>query len=568
MSADTDVLVFDMSSQSEGTPSIFVKKDYLSILDNQNQNYQGNQCIIDTSQLANSNKYMNYREAYLSIPLLITATATNLAAATSPAGTLPATVPDFAFGLKNWLGSVVHSITLDYNGTTIIQQTPYQGLWNCFRLLTSLSYNDELTQYSTIGFWKDNALTFSYSSTLGVSNNNNYIGYSTSNVTGASAYEQNLANDGLYQRQLAFAYDPISNTAFNNLIPSSNAKLLYKTQVISNQVSTANSTLVWQQAIMGTVYLKHLHHFFDKICLLKGVLMRFTLNLNQSSVSFTVSNPSGIAATYSNIAVTSPLGGVSPIMIASGGSNQGGSFLPTGNYTVSLAVGKQSLQQTQYSILGYTQSPLSPSITLNVPAYVYAPIFETAYLSSPVKKIVYSDIYQYSVPSISAGQTFNQLISNGIANIKSVLLIPFYVNAGSAVPYSPILSPLDTAGGGSTSPFCLIGNFQVQISGQNMLYNQYQYTYNEWLQQLYGCNSVNGGQTDGLSSGLLSQVDFETLYNYYYVDCSRMLAVEELVPKSIQILGQNFSTQAIQLFVFVNYGVEISLEILTGARVN
>jgi hypothetical protein len=567
MSADTDVLVFDMSSQSEGTPSIFVKKDWLSILDNQNQNYQGNQCIIDTSQLANSNKYMSYRESYLSIPLLITATATNLVAPTSPAGSLPATVPDFAFGLKNWLGTIVHSITLDYNGTTIIQQTPYQGLWNCFRLLTSLSYNDEITQYSTIGFWKDNALTFSYNSTLGVSNNNNFIGYSTSNVTGASSYEQNLANEGLYQRQLAFAYDPISNNNFNTLIPSSNAKLLYKTQVISNQVSTANSTLVWQQAIMGTIYLKHLHHFFDKICLLKGVLMRFTLNLNQSSVSFSVANTSGIVATYSNVAVTSPLGGVSPLMIANGASNQGGSFLPTGNYTVSLAVGKQSLQQTQYSILGYTQSPLSPSITLNVPAYTFAPMFETSYLSSPVKKIVYSDIYQYSVPSISAGQTFNQLISNGIANIKSVLLIPFYTQAGSGMTFSPILSPLDTAGGGTTSPLCLIGNFQVQISGQNMLYNQYQYTYNEWLQQLYGCNSVNGGQTDGLSSGLLSQVDFETLYNYYYVDCSRMLAVEELVPKSIQILGQNFSTQAIQLFVFVNYGVEISLDILTGARV-
>jgi hypothetical protein len=254
-------------------------------------------------------------------------------------------------------------------------------------------------------------------------------------------------------------------------------------------------------------------------------------------------------------------------MVASGAANQGGSYLPTGNYTVSLAVGKQSLQQTQYSISGYVQSPLSPSITLNVPAYTFAPMFETSYLSSPVKKIVYTDIYQYSVPSISSGQTFNQLISNGIANIKSVLLIPFYVSAGSAVPYSPILSPYDTAGGGTTSPLCLIGNFQVQISGQNMLYNQYPYTYNEWLQQLYGCNSINGGQTDGLSSGLLSQVDFETLYNYYYVDCSRMLAVEELVPKSIQILGQNFSTQAIQLFVFVNYGVEISLDILTGARV-
>ena len=72
-----DGLVFDMSSQSEGVPSVFTKKDWLSILDNQNNNYQGNQCVIDTSQLANSNKFMNYREAYLTVPMLITLTGIN-----------------------------------------------------------------------------------------------------------------------------------------------------------------------------------------------------------------------------------------------------------------------------------------------------------------------------------------------------------------------------------------------------------------------------------------------------------------------------------------------------------
>ena len=45
MSGDT--LVYDMASMSEGSPNIFVKKDWLNILDNQNGNYQGNQCVID-----------------------------------------------------------------------------------------------------------------------------------------------------------------------------------------------------------------------------------------------------------------------------------------------------------------------------------------------------------------------------------------------------------------------------------------------------------------------------------------------------------------------------------------
>ena len=46
-----------------------------------------------------------------------------------------------------------------------------------------------------------------------------------------------------------------------------------------------------------------------------------------------------------------------------------------------------------------------------------------------------------------------------------------------------------------------------------------------------------------------------------------MLPVEELVPKSVQILGQNYSSHAIQLYVFVEYGVEVKLDILAGVRV-
>ena len=73
--------------------------------------------------------------------------------------------------------------------------------------------------------------------------------------------------------------------------------------------------------------------------------------------------------------------------------------------------------------------------------------------------------------------------------------------------------------------------------------------------------------TDGVTSGLIDQKAFEMEYCYYYVNCGRMLPVEESVPKSINILGTNMSALPVDLFIFVNYGVEISLDILTGARV-
>ena len=42
----SDKLVFDLAQEVEGSPSVFIRKDWLNILDNQNQNYNNNQHLI------------------------------------------------------------------------------------------------------------------------------------------------------------------------------------------------------------------------------------------------------------------------------------------------------------------------------------------------------------------------------------------------------------------------------------------------------------------------------------------------------------------------------------------
>ena len=168
-----DKLVFDLSQEIEGSPNVFIRKDWINILDNQNQNYNNNQSVVDTSQLSNSNKYMSYRESYFSVPLLATLTQTSLSDgtlyATNTTGFSPATTAtsaDYAIGLKNWFGQIIHSFTLDYNGTTICQQTPYINMWNSFKLLTSLSLDDINTQGATIGFYPDDATSWTFQDAL------------------------------------------------------------------------------------------------------------------------------------------------------------------------------------------------------------------------------------------------------------------------------------------------------------------------------------------------------------------------------------------------------------------
>lgn len=555
-----DTLVYDLASMTEGSPNVFVKKDWLNILDNQNGQYRGNQSVIDTSQLSNSNKYMNYREAYLAVPLVLTGSGAALGD-TSQA----ATAADYSIGLKNWYGSLIHSLTLDFNGTTIIQQTPFCSMWNIFKLMTSLSTSDVLTLGPSIGFYPDDGLSFTFNTTLGndglgTSYTNNSVAAPT--LTILNSY--GTGNVGMVKRQQYINYDTLgltgaantggSNTAtFADLLARVPASSFFKSQVYTQAAA------ILQIQIMAIIQLKHLHSFFNNVPLLKGVFMKATLNLNQATVSSTLDANKLQTPTI----VSAPLGGISPIMIASTRAGAGGANLVASQVlTVNLSVGNTASNAPA----GAVASGLATGIVLYVPAYTFNPVYEQAYLSSPVKRIVYTDIYQYQVNGVAANANFNQLITNGIAGIKSILILPIYTTAANAA-VNPIQSPFDAAGCGPTSPLAALTNFNVVVSGQNMLYNTQRYGYEQFLHNTYGCNSVNGGLTDGITSGLIGQLEWETGYSYYYVNCSRMLPVEESVPKSVSIIGQNISAKAFDFYIFIEYQVEISVDVLTGARV-
>jgi hypothetical protein len=581
-----DKLVFDLSQEVEGSPSVFLKKDWINILDNQNGQYASNQSVIDTSQLSNSNKYMSYREAYLMMPMLLTVCSGNA----SDTGYLPAsagTSSDYAFGLKNWFGQMIHSFTLDYNGTTIIQQTPYINMWNSFKLMTTLSWGDIATIGSTIGFYPDDPLSWTISTTAstagsGVCNNSNIsTAGNPATVSGFhNRFSAGVGNIGFLKRQQYINFDPAGipiasagATTYGALQFSDASKTLWKSYILTKQDSVATPAArgVFQIAIQATIYLKHIHSFFQQVPLLKGVFMKMTLNLNNTSVSFTQAT-AGAVLTLTN--VTNSVGGVCPLMIASAVASNGSASTVggAGNGTAiaNISVGATCLDSSISTIGGVTSSSMR-NIILYCPAYTFNPSFESAYLSSPIKKIKYTDVYQYQITNIGTNGNINSLITNGIAGIKSVLVMPFYSagssNTGLGIANPVWQSPFDPAGTGATSPLCPITNFNVVVSGQNMLYNTQRYLFEEFNHQLLGVNAVNGGLTDGLTSGLIDSLGFDMEYNYYYVDVSRMLPVEESVPKSVQIIGTNLSAKSVDYMVFIEYGCEVDVDVLTGTRV-
>jgi hypothetical protein len=453
--------------------------------------------------------------------------------------------------------------------------------------MTSLSWGDVITQGATIGFYPDNPLSWGVlaggagTSGMGICNNTNAPSNAIvpANFTTFNTFQAFRGNAGLTNRQQYINYDPDGlpgTAAYGAILSAANCQQLWKSY-ISEKVDGVNATNAgtFQISVVATIMLKHIHSFFAMCPLLKGVFMKMTANLNNTTTQFT---SAGVGGNITLVSVSNSVGGVNPLMITSALANNGNAaVLGVGSYLANISVGATCLNSTMVA-QGVGTGALSRSIYLYIPAYTFNPVFEQAYLSSPVKQIQYTDVYQYQVVNIGAGQQFNNLLTNGIANIKSVLILPFYCSTSAPVgglnpstdlpPGIPVWqSPFDPAGAGPTSPLTLLTNFNVVVSGQNAIYNTQRYSFEQFNNQLYGCNAVNGGQTDGLTSALINQLGFEMEYNYFYVNVSRMLPVEEAVPKSIQIIGQNASQVALDLFCFIEYGVSVDVDILTGARV-
>jgi len=389
-----------------------------------------------------------------------------------------------------------------------------------------------------------------------------------------------------------------SGTATTSLASSSALNQIFQSYV---QKASTTRSIVFDAVIR----LKDIADFYQKCPLLKGSTMRIYLNTNQvyftcglcagvvaGAVSTTaLSAGSSISQTNTGaIALTStPIilggGGTNPIMVSSMDIGQGANAivplantLPAAPESVKFGL---SIVRTQFLSGQFTSSVSAPvtSVRLYAPAYTMSPIAEQRYLSlTPTKKIVYNDLFQYSFTGVASGQTFSFLVTNGIPNIRGILVIPLLPKAsnGTASTYptttalagtttSSLLSPFSTTGG-TPDPISLT-NFQIQISGKNLFINNLQYDYETFYEQLISSNQLNGSLTTSLSSGLIGFTEFENLYRYYYGNAGRSIPSEDGVAKAVQVSGVNNSPQTIDFMVFIEFERQIVVDVRTGARV-
>ena len=113
-----------------------------------------------------------------------------------------------------------------------------------------------------------------------------------------------------------------------------------------------------------------------------------------------------------------------------------------------------------------------------------------------------------------------------------------------------------------------ITNYNILLSGSNLYQQNYNYSWEQFQQELRKTNSINGGSSIGLSSGLISQNDFENGYRFLVSDISRSASeATDNVAKSIQVVGTNSGDKAIDILWAIFYEREIEVDLATGSLI-
>lgn len=597
-----DQLLYEMSNDTVQETEPFVQKQMVYIIDQNNGSYNSNQVLIDTSSLSNSGKYASYSEAFLTVPIVINLRTT---AGKALFGDFRQA---FAAGIKNGYYQFIHSMSVEYNNTNVIQLTPYTNFYVNYKLMTSMSQDDLKKIGPTIGFYPDTSDSFSYQAAtslfpydgFGSCNNRNFgweniypsnrgrifesfnrdvntIPVGTRGAVSSAFYTTNLpeiesiginqsvANYGFWRRQKMMAFNP-TVAPYANILLSDTHTTILKNYCTLGASATANATHEW--FVLAHIRLKDMADFFDKMPLVKGAYLRFIINVNTSVTTLSYTAIAALSNQPANagqsVVSTTLSNGTCPIMLASHDIGQGNNSVVVdaiGDITFSCAIAKGYSSLTSHK---------QTSCRLYVPLYTMNPVAEEQYLSlNRTKKIVYRDIYQYTVPTVATNTTINQLITNGISNPKTIVIIPIFAAASNPVSATVNLSPYQSpfaSEPATTSPLAAIGDFNIQLAGVNIFQQNIQYDWELFVNELKGVNALNGGLVNGLTSGLITEYDFSMMYRYYVVDVSRRLAAEDLVPKSIQILGKNLTRLTMDYYIFVEVEKSITIDLQTGTK--
>lgn len=573
-----DKEILDLSKvANEPNLSPFLKYEYSVIPDQATAgNYSSNQCVFETVTLSNNGKWVDYNHgAYFTIPCVF------VVSGVSGGNRLNwesehISDSDLLLGFKNSNINLINSIAIDYGNKQCVQATDYINQYLIFKQHETFSEEDEEMNGSTIGYAKDSSDSYCYNfnANQGLFNNFNGVEINT------SVENSKMTNTGFKKRQSIFRRVAGDSSDQSKMFGST-------VDSVESTLKEAGENFVKNTAIYKVYYynaiirLKDLP-IFNKVGLMKGANWRITMTLNQcifnvtkntaGELSFDQSTYTGRNTNFLMVADTArgvKIPDIDHNSESKEGITYGGSYtVPnSSSLTVSCSVAKCNYSQHDFSPINGVTIPIpvhhNQNIRLHVPTIVLNPSEENSLLAQSQKTVIYDDILFFQLSNKSG--VFGELITNGLSNLKRMIICPVLSQAGNK-GINPHISPFTTEPS-TCSPY-KIQNFQVKLASTNIYPEALNYSYDSFLTELNGKYSMGHNLVKGLAGSRISLKDYINTYGYIVCDLKRKHTQDESTPLAIYVSGKIVSPMPLDFFVFVETEKSFTYDVATGHRLD
>ena len=573
-----DEYQYELSNRVQGGDLCpYVSKSYAVITDDAPGSYGSNVLRYSLSQLFNSAKTVNMREAVIEIPLLLTATC--------PGG-FQVNKSDFVLGLKNGYHNLINSFTIQYDGKTVSEQCQNSTFYTSFKMLQTTSETDKVPKSKLKGFVKDESgWGFTDVNNIGLTNNRISDTYDNQPSTGGYGVRTNA---GLYTRQKQQNYNA-AVLGRDAIVSDATLQQQASSRVVYGGVvgAVADSVCIY---MVATIKLADISDFFAQFPLCKNVFGTLEINLNMGSTVIAMAAQAYAANSFTPTATSRQLSIVSssfpfrtcPVMVtpphpyaAAGITALLGGTAVIGDIAQNIAQATRSsgwYPATDAAVnitctlsvctqAGFTAHRIS-STRLLVPMIQMQPEFESNYFENSRKKVIeYDELKYVSFSNIASQGNIQNLILSNVLSPVGLLIVPMLSRTANK-GWLPTESAL-TAEPATCSPV-VISQFNCSVGGMLLYPRDFAYGFEQFQQELSAALTTNGGHSDGMASGLISSEDFtHGVYRYMYCNLERRFA-DSKSPVSISIQGINSAAVACDLHCFVVCRRQVLLDVYTG----
>lgn len=541
MSSVADQYSFQESVDEQDNTPLFQDKKWTYITDSSSisGNFSG-QVQFDLNTLSSQNQWTDLSEAVIQVPIKLSIQNTS--------GTFTGNaVSALAACLKNGTYQFCDSLQIVIGGNTVQSSQIFTNILTNYRVLSTFSGDTYHKYGDTIGLGLDDYLG-TVDTAIGVTDSLD----NSPLVLALQGFDiTNNKNSGFKKRQLMNNNDVLSSNLGKSILGTNQARL-GKSNVQIGSATAAAGNDIFVMYLIGSIRLKDISDFASKAPMCKGLKGYIYLNYNTSTHILTNAGSSTITA----ITNSASYGRCAPAQLNYGND---GFIFGTGAGTVTFKAEVSAVKSANLT----TADTIMSNARLICPYFVGNPSIDRTLSQKSQFRYEESFVTQFS---IDKNGSYNGTITPGISNPKRIILYPYFTGPGDSgndgFVSNPLISPFDGVPS-TTSPFAALKELQVYVGNRPIYQSPISYDYDNWLQE-NSLQGVDGGLNKEVSSGLLSQRQWNQLYRYYTVDIGRRMDSEDGASKSIQVSLTNATTCPMTVVAIVLYEREVVFDTVSG----